>query len=196
MIILLLLLVVFYVSHSWLAGSGVKEFASNRSRTFFRFYRFTYTLISSLFWGAISWWFIIKHEYDYLFTPSETLSAVGYLLAICGVALVAYSVLRYGAVEFTGMDAFMKPKQKTALPLLNTSGLNAVVRHPIYSGILLALAGLFLLLPTKMTLAAIVVSLIYLEVGIRLEEQKLEAEFGQAYRDYKQQVKKVIPFVY
>lgn len=193
---LLLLLVLFYVSHSWLASNGVKSFVTSRSQSFFRFYRFIYTLISSVLWGVICWWFIVKHEYDYLFTPSDTLSIIGYVLAICGVVLVAYSVLRYGAVEFTGVDAFIKPKQKTASPLLNTSGLNAVVRHPIYTGILLALAGLFLLLPTKMTLAAIVVSLVYLEIGIRLEEQKLEAEFGQAYRDYKGKVKKVIPFVY
>jgi len=92
----------------------------------------------------------------------------------------------------------MKKKQaaKNPNPELNTGGMNAFVRHPIYSGILLGMIGLLLCLPTQMTVAGILVSLVYLEIGIRLEEKKLEKEFNNSYNEYKRTVKKVIPWLY
>ena len=100
-------------------------------------------------------------------------------------------------MEFSGLNSFTKKQNsKNPNPELNTGGMNAFVRHPIYSGILLALIGLLLCLPTQMTVAGILVSLLYLEIGIRLEEKKLEAEFEGSYNEYKKKVKKVIPWLY
>ncbi len=100
-------------------------------------------------------------------------------------------------MDFSGLNTITKKQNvNDAKPELNTGGMNALVRHPIYSGILLAMIGLLLCLPTQMTLAGIVVSLVYLEIGIRLEEKKLEDEFGDSYKQYKKNVKKVVPWLY
>src|SRR5690606_35775874 len=109
-----------------------------------------------------------------------------------------WSVWRYGFAEFTGINSFLKT-ENTKLkesPALNTSGINAWVRHPIYTGIVFAMLGLLFLLPTIMTLSAIIITCIYLEIGIRLEERKLIEEFGVQYIEYRKKVKKVIPLVY
>jgi protein-S-isoprenylcysteine O-methyltransferase Ste14 len=77
---------------------------------------------------------------------------------------------------------------------LNTSGLNAQVRHPLYFGTLLALWGTFLLYPTDASLLVAGVSTLYLLIGSKLEERKLEQQFGDAYRSYQRKVPMLIPF--
>ena len=197
MFILMLLLVLFYASHRWLASLRVKQFISKKSPTIFRFYRLFYTLLSLVVWGIISWWFIYRHEYHYLFSPSIRLTYAGYILACAGILIVLWSIIKYGFMEFSGLNTFSKnPNAGEAKHELNITGMNALVRHPIYTGILLALTGLFLCLPTQMTVTGIVVSLVYLEIGIWLEEKKLEDEFGASYQQYKMNVKKVIPWLY
>ena len=200
MVVFILLLVFFYASHSWLASLVVKQFINKQSPTIFNFYRLFYTLFSVTLWGIITWWFIYKHEYNYLFSQSPGLTCAGYISAAAGLLIISLSIIKYGFMEFSGLNAFTSANKRqnaeNLKPELNTGGMNSVVRHPIYSGILLALVGLFLCLPTQMTLAGILVSLVYLEIGIRLEERKLEKEFSNSYNEYKKKVKKVIPWLY
>ena len=163
----------------------------------FGFYRLFFSLFSVTLWGIITWWFIYRQEYYYILTPGTGSIYAGYVLAAAGLLLISLSIIKYGLGEFFGLNAFNKAQQaENATPELNTGGMNAFVRHPIYSGILLALIGLFLCLPTQMTALGVAVSLIYLEIGIRLEEIKLEKEFGGSYARYKEKVKKVIPWLY
>ena len=72
-----------------------------------------------------------------------------------------------------------------------------LVRHPIYSGILLAAAGSFLaLLPTIQG----VICMLFLFIGLRLksmfEESLLSRHFPDEYPQYRREVKALIPFVY
>jgi protein-S-isoprenylcysteine O-methyltransferase Ste14 len=73
----------------------------------------------------------------------------------------------------------------------------SLVRHPIYSGLLLAAAGSFLaVLPTLQGL----VSLCLLFVGFRLkslsEEQLLSRQFPEEYPRYRKETKALVPFIY
>ena len=112
-----------------------------------------------------------------------------------GVILVMWSVFNYSITEFLGIDRLLT-RENTAPVKFIVRGMNQYVRHPIYSGLLLMFLGLFILLPTFMTLMVVLISLIYLDIGMRLEEKKLVAEFGEQYRDYQKEVKKMIPFLY
>lgn len=68
------------------------------------------------------------------------------------------------------------------------NGLFARSRNPIFLGMVLTMAGLFLVLPKAVTLLAAVVSWVVISVQIRLEEDFLSKQHGQAYRDYCQKV--------
>ncbi|HXE54043.1 MAG TPA: isoprenylcysteine carboxylmethyltransferase family protein [Tepidisphaeraceae bacterium] len=73
----------------------------------------------------------------------------------------------------------------------------SLVRHPIYSGVLLAAAGSFLaVLPTLQG----VICLCFLFVGLRLkslfEEQVLSRQFPDEYPQYRREVKALVPYVY
>ncbi len=76
---------------------------------------------------------------------------------------------------------------------LQVSGIHRFVRHPLYSGTFLAIWGLWLLVPQLSLLVANIIITAYTLLAIGWEEKKLEAEFGDSYRLYKQQVPKLIP---
>jgi len=75
------------------------------------------------------------------------------------------------------------------------SGPYKYVRHPIYTGLLLAFLGTALLRCTPRTLLGVVVFLVLFVWKIRLEERFLTAEFGAKYADYRRRVKALVPFV-
>ena len=86
-------------------------------------------------------------------------------------------------------------KQSSPSPeILQTKGLNAYVRHPLYFAILIIVWGFFLFRPTDLVLTIAIVSTIYIYIGTQLEEKKLIEEFGEAYRDYQKKVKMLFPF--
>ncbi|MFT4938934.1 MAG: protein-S-isoprenylcysteine O-methyltransferase Ste14 [Paraglaciecola sp.] len=93
--------------------------------------------------------------------------------------------LRQVYTKFVG-----KPMPETVFKMV---GLYKWVRHPIQTGLLIGMWAVpqaslsYLMLATGMT--------VYIFVGLYFEEQDLIAEFGQTYRDYKQKVAKVFPFI-
>jgi protein-S-isoprenylcysteine O-methyltransferase Ste14 len=76
------------------------------------------------------------------------------------------------------------------------SGPYALVRHPIYSGLLLALLGTALALGEVRGLLAFAVAFIAWGVKSAIEERFLVDHFDGAYIRYRSEVKRLIPFVY
>jgi len=71
---------------------------------------------------------------------------------------------------------------------LVTGGFFAISRNPIFLGIMLANAGLFLILPNAFTLLIITLSIISINTQIRLEEVHLLKEHGEEYKTYLERV--------
>jgi protein-S-isoprenylcysteine O-methyltransferase Ste14 len=76
-----------------------------------------------------------------------------------------------------GIDSEMK----TALI---TGGLFSFCRNPIFLGMLLVLAGLFLLTPNAATLIFWIVGYILIQLQIRLEEEYLSRQHGEQYDEF------------
>jgi protein-S-isoprenylcysteine O-methyltransferase Ste14 len=75
------------------------------------------------------------------------------------------------------------------------SGPYAVVRHPIYAGLLLAILGTALALGEVRALLAIALAFVGWFTKARTEERFLVQEFGDRYLRYRGQVKQLIPFI-
>jgi protein-S-isoprenylcysteine O-methyltransferase Ste14 len=78
---------------------------------------------------------------------------------------------------------------------LVTSGPYAYVRHPIYSGIMLAMIGSALAVGI-FWLALFVLYIAYFLLSARSEEKMMLAQFPQAYPAYRRRTKMLIPFVF
>lgn len=70
-----------------------------------------------------------------------------------------------------------------------------LVRHPIYSGIVIGSVGLALLWQGLLTLLWAAVLFAFFDAKSRFEERSLLARFPE-YASYRQHVRKLVPFVY
>jgi protein-S-isoprenylcysteine O-methyltransferase Ste14 len=117
------------------------------------------------------------------------IDVTGTVFAIIGVAFAIWSRQSLsnnwsGEVAITEGQQFMH------------SGPYAVVRHPIYAGMLLALLGTTLVSSTVGSLLGLVLAIISLWQKANIEEQFLIVEFGEQYANYRHEVKFLIPFIY
>ena len=75
------------------------------------------------------------------------------------------------------------------------SGPYALVRHPIYTGLLLALAGSALMLGNWRALVGVVLIGGALVRKLTIEERFMAEQFGEAYTRYRAQVAMLVPFI-
>jgi protein-S-isoprenylcysteine O-methyltransferase Ste14 len=87
------------------------------------------------------------------------------------------------------------PMTVRARPTLVRSGPYRVVRHPIYSGLLLAAIGSALVTGPGWLLVVIGAGA-YFVVSLRVEETDMAAAFPEQYPEYARHTKRLIPFVY
>jgi len=78
---------------------------------------------------------------------------------------------------------------------LITSGPYALVRHPIYTGLLLGFAGTAVALGEWRGLVAVALVFVALWSKLRLEENWMRAHFGEPYETYSRKVKALVPYI-
>jgi len=178
---------LYFALHSLLAADGVKRYTERTMPTVYRRYRLWYSMVAFAGLSALLWW-TVAHPGRLLFAPQYW----GALLVVFGVWLTMAAFRNYDIREFFGL--LRAPVVRHSA--LQTSGLNAWVRHPLYSGALCMFPGVALCFPYAACWSGVLALLVYLPVGIYLEEQKLEAQFGAAYVGYKKRVKAVVPGVW
>jgi len=76
------------------------------------------------------------------------------------------------------------------------SGPYTFVRHPIYTGLVLAIVGTALTQITLAAIAGLVLATIGLMIKIRQEERLLTEHFGATYESYQRNVRALIPYVW
>jgi len=79
---------------------------------------------------------------------------------------------------------------------LITSGPYALVRHPLYAGLLLALFGCALAVGEWRGLLAVALVFIALWRKLRLEEKWMREQFGESYEAYSRKVAALVPYVF
>ena len=80
-------------------------------------------------------------------------------------------------------------------PELVTTGPYSAVRHPIYSGIILAMAGTAVAVSWYWLVAVVLLGGYFIYSAV-MEERYLAERFPDAYPRYKQSTKMLIPFVF
>ncbi len=134
--------IIYYVIHSVFAASFVKEFFKNKLGKYFRYYRLAYTLFA-----AITLILLLFFQYSF-YSPILIKSLlIKYfaivLLILPGIIIMAISIKKYFML-LSGIKSIFKP---VATPELKTNGIHRFVRHPLYSGTILFVAGFFLSYP-------------------------------------------------
>ncbi|MGC1817052.1 MAG: isoprenylcysteine carboxylmethyltransferase family protein [Casimicrobiaceae bacterium] len=113
---------------------------------------------------------------------------IGSLLTGGGLLFAVWARLHLGK-NWSGTVTIKKDHQ------LVTSGPYAIVRHPIYTGLLLAFLGSALALGEWRGVVAFVLAAGALWRKLRFEERWMREQFGQVYQQYAQRVAALVPFL-
>lgn len=113
--------------------------------------------------------------------------ALGAALVVCGLATAVWARVTLG--RNWGM-----PMTERDQPELVTSGPYGVVRHPIYSGIVLAIVGTALAVSLSWLVVAVILGT-YFGYSATVEERTLTREFPETYPRYQARTKMLIPFL-
>jgi protein-S-isoprenylcysteine O-methyltransferase Ste14 len=129
------------------------------------------------------------------FAPGVTCFGCPTWLRYAGLGvLVIGGVLGTGGVLALGRNLTIFPKPIEGGKLI-TSGVYGLVRHPIYSGIILGTLGWALFRANLLGIVLAGLLFIFFDLKSRREEVWL-TEAYPGYPEYRRRVKKLLPFVY
>jgi protein-S-isoprenylcysteine O-methyltransferase Ste14 len=114
----------------------------------------------------------------------------GWLLAglvVCGFLFTWWARIHLGQLWSSSVT------RKERHHVVDT-GPYAIVRHPIYTGLLLAIIGTVLARTTIMALAGSAVIAVGIYIKARVEEEFLRQQLGDSYEAYARRVPMLLPF--
>jgi protein-S-isoprenylcysteine O-methyltransferase Ste14 len=170
--------VAYFAFHSFLATDRVKsKFQPRLFRVFYVLFA-TGGLLAMMFYSSSI------HSLNF-FASQGPARWVSLILTIFGVMVIQTSFRQYSLKGFVGL----KEEKKE----LQTHGVLEYIRHPIQAGIILIVMGFFFFIPNLPTLISCLCILIYIPIGLYLEEKKLVALYGDQYIQYRKRVPAIIP---
>lgn len=124
-------------------------------------------------------------------TPHDALfGIVGLALDLCGIGFAIWARVTLGN-NWSGLVVTAKEGHE-----LVQSGPYAIVRHPIYAGILLATIGTALTQGRLASYIGLVAGFVAVMIRVGIEEQLMSRQFPSAYEAYRQRTRKLIPLVW
>ena len=191
LVIDLLLLAVFGVQHSVMARRGFKSWWTRVVPA--EVERSTYLLATCAalalmfrFWEPIDTPVVWRVEDPAGVALLWTLFAAGWLLALASTFLIDHFELFGLRQVFAGMRQRAVPEARFKTPLLYRH-----LRHPLYSGLLLAFWSVPVMTAGRLLFALGCTA--YILIGIAFEERDLLRQFGERYRTYREEVGMLIP---
>lgn len=106
------------------------------------------------------------------------------ILKYAGFALIHLALLWLIVAQMQMSNSWRVGIDHSAKTELKTNGLFSVSRNPVFLGILITLAGIFLIFPNAITLLVFVASTLLFQVQVRLEEEYLYKTHGESYLHY------------
>jgi protein-S-isoprenylcysteine O-methyltransferase Ste14 len=121
----------------------------------------------------------------FTYLETTTLKLIGFIIGHLSLVGIMIAQWQMNLSWRIGIDY----ENKTSLV---NKGLFSFSRNPIYLFLLFALTGLFLILPNAVTFAVLFAAFLVLHIAIRLEEEFLQKQHGEAYQEYMNEVPRLI----
>ncbi|NMB53688.1 MAG: isoprenylcysteine carboxylmethyltransferase family protein [Leptolinea sp.] len=181
---------IYGLVHSLLAGRKAKEVAAVWLGSKFKWYRLGYNVFAAISLLPVLALAITLPD-TVLYTVSSPWNGLMILLQLAGAGISLFGARQTGLWHLAGLAQLRENGAPLAEHRLVTDGLYRYVRHPIYTG-----AILFLWAAPQMTWNGLALRLsltLYFIIGGMVEEKRLVAEYGDAYRAYRLRTPMLIP---
>jgi len=182
--------ILYAAVHSLLASTRAKQAVQRRFPDHYRTYRLVYNGLAGLLLIP-PLWLLASYPGSPLWhwpAPLDWLADAAALLAVGGFG---WSLRYYDTGEFLGTRQLRNaPAEAEDQTPLTLSPLHRWVRHPWY------FLGLVIIWTREMNTALLITAVmltLYLVIGSRLEDNKLIATYGDAYRRYRARVPGLLP---
>jgi protein-S-isoprenylcysteine O-methyltransferase Ste14 len=177
---------IYWMGAAVLKRSGSRRAESPQSRES-RFYRPLRLAILAGTFSLLFWQRTAVGILGTRFTPfSPAISATGFVAALIGLAVALWARVRLG--QYWSDKVVLQEGHR-----LIRSGPYAYMRHPIYSGVLLGVAGTALVLGEVRGMVAFVMLLVNYCIKAKREEQILEHAFGEEFKLHRKQTGFLLP---
>ena len=179
----------FGIFHSLFARNSFNQFITkfvgeNYRTLIYSIFAGTHLSVVLYFWRPLTGYLWITDGFIYW-----GLTAL-FFISICGMFLTMYSIdyLSFIGIRNIYRNLSNKPSRNQ---VFSVKGLYAHCRHPLYLLLFIALWAGPLMTYTR--LEFVILSSLYLIIGVFFEEKKLLHEFGNTYKLYKENVPMWIP---
>ena len=105
------------------------------------------------------------------------------VLLLISLAWTVVAQAQMGASWRIGID------EERRTPLVR-EGVFGLSRNPIFLGMMLTLLGLFLVIPSAVTLLVLGLGVVLIQIQVRLEEEFLSGAHGRDYEEYRRGVRR------
>jgi protein-S-isoprenylcysteine O-methyltransferase Ste14 len=171
-----------------LASMECKNFMSRKFSGVYRHYRLIYIIVASI---TILPLLILLYNTPsiQLWKPGLFSRVVGFACVTIGLVIMSISLRIY----LSRLHSIRGHVTESSDSVLFQKGLHSHVRHPLYLGTFFLLWGILLMFPLGSILVTNIVITLYTLLGIRFEEKKLKAAFGDIYLRYMKEVPMIWP---
>lgn len=182
--------VAYFVMHSLLASLRVKRWVHHKWPRLMHTYRLTYNFLAIILLLPLLW-FMQQNPGPLIWQWPESLSWLTSGLMVAAALGFLWSLRAYDNGVFLGWTQWRNRHVETNdHEQLHISSLHRFVRHPWYCFFLVIMWAQDLHLVQLIAYGLISA---YFVIGSRMEERKLIAHYGEAYRQYCWQVPGLVP---
>jgi len=178
---------IYFFLHSFMANEAVKQKLGKITGLSNRGYRIVYNLFNFIVLALLIL-YLVQTASTVFYQTNNFFIAAGALVSLTGSIIMFFSVKNYD------LNAFFGFSDETMMPL-QIRGLNKYVRHPLYSGTILLAIGFCIALPYTKNWLLLGLMVVYILIGMQFEEKKLVESYGEEYKNYQKNVKRLIPYV-
>ncbi len=127
--------------------------------------------------------------YQYLlpihYLKSDTLLIAGMFIMHLSLAWIIVAQFQMNNSWRIGIDETHKTE-------LVTKGIFSISRNPIFLGMIASMLGIFLVIPNMLSFFLAICTYIIIQVQIRLEEEFLQRQHGEAYQAYRRKTRRLL----
>jgi len=187
------LILLFGIQHSVMARASFKSWLTRFINPLAE--RSVYIIASSIVLMLMFWFWQPLPGLLWDFSSSSA-AYLMYGLGTLALALVIWATMSIGAREFLGISDAMAALtgRATRRAEFITPQPYRIVRHPMQLGALIFVWATPLMSTSHLMFASAMT--LYIIIGLYFEERALIGEYGEKYREYKQQVPALIPRLY